>query len=89
MKSSRFITRFHFDPVLFAQEDGGEEFKRQFAENIRFTMRNPRGVQVRARLGRGNPNAFLYRKFDGPLYNAKGQNYRVEHASYIDVYYAR
>lgn len=79
-RSPAYITTFEFDSV------SDKDFKRRFVNIIRKTLKNPRGLRIRGRLGKDNPYAYLYRQ-GGELYRGCAQDIRIEHAQSIDVYF--
>ena len=57
-------------------------------EKARYTGNKPEQffIRVRGRLGRNNPNAYLYAK-GGINYRPFSQDIKLEHASRVDVYF--
>lgn len=81
-RTDNYITTFEFDFVA------DKDFKMRFVNIIKKTLKNPRGLRVRGRLGKNNPFAYLYRQ-GGELYRGCAQDIAVEHAKSIDVYYKK
>ena len=55
-------------------------------KRIRETARKcGRGIRVRGRLGRNNPNRGLY-AVGGPLWRCSSQDIRIEHSVRVDIY---
>lgn len=79
-RTPAYITTFEFDFVT------DKDFKVRFANIIKKTLKNPRGLRIRGRLGKNNPFAYLYR-VGGELYRFNCQDVRIEHAKSIDVYF--